>query len=151
MHSSDDRGIVDQSALRMREATFAAGVWLTYVVCGSAGAYIILTWHRPHRALIAILFGAGLFGAAIVSRLPRARIVRSRYREAFFFSWSVLDLGLIVAATLADGGTDSPLALMFFMPVVFAAMSLLIALGISPSIAPTTVVHWLTSPPVIRP
>jgi diguanylate cyclase (GGDEF)-like protein len=123
MHSWDDRGIVDQSALRMREATFAAGVWLTYAVCGSAGGYIILTWHRPHRALIAILFGAGLFGAAIVSQLPRARIVRSRYREAFFFSWSILDLGLIVAATLADGGTASPLALIFFIPVVFAAMS----------------------------
>ena len=28
----DERGIVDQSALRMREATFTAGVWLTYVV-----------------------------------------------------------------------------------------------------------------------
>lgn len=123
MHSWDDRGIVDQSALRMREATFAAGVWLTYAVCGSSGVYIILTWQRPHRGLIAVLFGAGLLAAAVVSQLPRAKIVRSRYREAFFFGWSLLDLGLIVAATLADGGTASPLALIFFIPVIFAAMS----------------------------
>jgi diguanylate cyclase (GGDEF)-like protein len=123
MNSQDDRGIVDQSALRMREATFAAGVWLTYAVCGSSGVYIILTWERPHRGVIAFLFGAGLLAAALVSQLPREQIVRSRYREVFFFSWSLLDLGLIVAATLADGGTASPLALIFFIPVVFAAMS----------------------------
>ncbi len=123
MNGGDDRGIVDQSALRMREATFAAGVWLTYVVCGAAALYIGLTWERPHRLLISLLFGSGLAGAAVISRLPRARIVRSRYREAFFFAWSVIDLALIVAAASADGGTNSPLALVLFVPVVFAAMS----------------------------
>ena len=35
----------------------------------------------------------------------------------------MLDLALIVLVTLADGGTGSPLALIFFLPVVFAAMS----------------------------
>ena len=97
--SGDDRGIVDQSALRMREATFVAGVWLTYVVCGSSAVYIACTWSRPHRILIALLFGAGLLGGAIVSMLPRQRIVRSRFREAFFLGWSILDLLLI---SLAD-------------------------------------------------
>ncbi len=123
MKGDEDWGIVDQSALGMRVATFAAGFWLSYVVCGASAVYVALTWQRPHRALIAALFGAGLLGAAIVSRLPRERIVRSRYREAFFLGWSLTDLALIVVATLADGGTRSPLALIFFMPVVFAAMS----------------------------
>ena len=118
-----DRGILDQSALRMREATFMAGVWLTYVVCGSSAVYIACTWSRPHRTVIAAMFGAGLVASAIVSRLPRERIVRSRYREAFFLGWSILDLALITVATLADGGTGSPLALIFFVPVVFAALS----------------------------
>jgi diguanylate cyclase (GGDEF)-like protein len=123
MNGWDDRGIVDQSALRMREATFAAGVWLTYAVCGASALYVAFTWERPERLLIAMLFGGGLTGAIVIERLPRARIVRSRYREAFFFGWSVLDLALIVTATAADGGTHSPLALIFFIPVVFAAMS----------------------------
>jgi diguanylate cyclase (GGDEF)-like protein len=123
MNGWDDRGIVDQSALRMREATFDAGVWLTYVVCGAATGYIALTWDRPHRALIGVFFGAGLVCGMVIARLPRAKIVRSRYREAFFFTWSLLDLGLILAGTAADGGTHSPLALTFFIPVVFAAMS----------------------------
>src|ERR1700716_3913991 len=122
MNGWDDRGIVDQSALRMREATFAAGIWLTYAVCGSSALYIALTWSRPHRTLISLLFSAGLVGALVISRLPRARIVRSRYREVFFFGWSVLDLALIVAATALDGGTHSPLALIFFIHVVFDAM-----------------------------
>jgi diguanylate cyclase (GGDEF)-like protein len=123
MKGDEDRGIVDQSALRVRVATIAAGVWLTYVVCGTSSVYVALTWEQPHRALIASLFGAGIAGALIVSRLPRERIVRSRFREAFFLGWSALDLGLIVVAAAADGGTTSPLALIFFMPVVFASLS----------------------------
>ncbi len=72
---------------------------------------------------MAVLFGAGFAAAAIVARLPRERIVRSRYREAFFLSWSLLDLTLIMLGMLADGGTGSPLTLIFFIPVVFSAMS----------------------------
>jgi diguanylate cyclase (GGDEF)-like protein len=123
MGSEDDHAIVDQSALRMREATFAAGVWLTYVVCGSSAVYIALTWQQPNRTTISLLLGAAIVTAAVISRLPRERIVRSRFREAFFFGWTILDLTLIVLVTLADGGTGSPLALIFFIPVVFAAMS----------------------------
>jgi diguanylate cyclase (GGDEF)-like protein len=123
MRSGGDHGIVDQSALRIREATFAAGVWLTYVVCGSSAVYIACTWQQPHRTAIALAFGGGAVAGAIVSCLPRERIVRSHWREAFFLSWSVLDLALIVLGTVEDGGTGSPLALIFFLPVVFAAMS----------------------------
>ncbi|MGP0101127.1 MAG: HD domain-containing phosphohydrolase [Solirubrobacteraceae bacterium] len=123
MKGDEDRGIVDQWALRMRVATFSAGIWLSYVVCGASAVYLALTWQRPHRALIAAFFGAGFLGALIVSFLPRERIVRSRFREAFFLSWSLVDLTLITLATLADGGTGSPIALTFFIPVVFAAMS----------------------------
>jgi diguanylate cyclase (GGDEF)-like protein len=123
MASGEDRGIVDQYALRMREATVTAGVWLTYVVCGSGAIYIALTWQRPHRGAILALFGAGLISAVIVSHLPRGRIVRSRFREAFFLGWTLTDLILIVLVTSVDGGTGSPLALTFFIPVVFSAMS----------------------------
>jgi diguanylate cyclase (GGDEF)-like protein/putative nucleotidyltransferase with HDIG domain len=123
MKGEVDRGIVDQSAVRMRVATFSAGIWLTYVVCVTSALYGVLTWGRPHRDVLLAAFGAGMLGGLIASRLPRERIVRSRFREAFFLSWSILDLALIVLATWADGGTGSPVALTFFIPVVFAAMS----------------------------
>jgi diguanylate cyclase (GGDEF)-like protein/putative nucleotidyltransferase with HDIG domain len=136
-----DRGIVDQSAIGMRVATFAAGVWLTYVVCATGAVYVALTWQRPHRVPILALFGLGLIGGAIVARLPRERIVRSGYREAFFFGWSVTDLALIALATAADGGTRSAIALMFFIPVVFSAMSY--PLGSVIAVGGLTVVAYL--------
>jgi diguanylate cyclase (GGDEF)-like protein/putative nucleotidyltransferase with HDIG domain len=107
----------------MRVATFSAGIWLTYVVCATSAIYVAVTWERPHRVLLLATFGAGMMGGLIASRLPRERIVRSRFREVFFLGWSLLDLLLIVIATWADGGTASPVALTFFIPVVFAAMS----------------------------
>jgi diguanylate cyclase (GGDEF)-like protein len=119
--SREDRGIVDLSALRMREATVVAGVWLTYVICGSGALYVALTWSRPNRLVLAALFGSGVLATIAISLLPRERIVRSRFREQFFLAWSVLDLALVSLLTLADGGTASPLALIFFVPVIFAA------------------------------
>jgi diguanylate cyclase (GGDEF)-like protein/putative nucleotidyltransferase with HDIG domain len=123
MKDEVDRGIVDQSAVGMRVATFSAGIWLTYVVCGTSAVYVALTWERPNRGLLLATFGLGVAGGLIAAQLPRERIVRGRYREAFFLGWSLLDLALIVVATWADGGTGSPLALIFFSPVVFSAMS----------------------------
>ncbi|TMK99495.1 MAG: diguanylate cyclase [Actinobacteria bacterium] len=121
MNGSEPRGIIDPSVLRLREATVTAGVWLTYVLCATGGIYVVLTWSRPNRTLLAALFGLAALCGAAVARLPRARIVRSRLREVFFLGWSILDLVLIAGVTLADGGTASPLSLIFFVPVVFAA------------------------------
>jgi diguanylate cyclase (GGDEF)-like protein len=123
MKGEVDRGIVDQSAVGMRVATFSAGIWLTYVVCATSALYTALTWEHPHRGVMLAAFGVGMLGGLITARLPRERIVRGRFREPFFFGWSLLDLALIVLATWADGGTGSPVALIFFIPVVFAAMS----------------------------
>src|SRR5450631_2250903 len=121
MNRWEGRGIVDQSAVRMRVATVAAGVWLTYVVCGTGGLYLVFTWSRENRPVIAGLFVLAALSAVVVSRLPREEIVRSRFREAFFLLWSILDLALIILVTLADGGTASPFAMTFFLPVLFAA------------------------------
>jgi diguanylate cyclase (GGDEF)-like protein/putative nucleotidyltransferase with HDIG domain len=118
-----DTAIADLSALRLREATITAGVWLTYVLSLTGGAYAALTWQRPHRVELAVLFGLAILGAVVVARLPRERIVRSNLREAFFLGWSALDLALVALCTLADGGTRSPLELIFVIPVLFAAMS----------------------------
>ena len=72
--------------LRMRVATFAAGVWLTYVVCATSAVYVALTWGRPHRGSLLALFGARRAGrrdrraaAARADRpqpLPRGLLLR---------------------------------------------------------------------------
>ncbi|HEV2924223.1 MAG TPA: HD domain-containing phosphohydrolase [Solirubrobacteraceae bacterium] len=142
MKGEVDRGIVDQSAVRMRVATFSAGIGLTYVVCATSAIYAALTWERPHRVVLLAAFGVGMLGGLIAARLPRERIVRSSFREVFFFGWSLLDLALIVLATWADGGTGSPVALIFFIPVVFAAMSY--PLGSVVAVAGLSVASYMT-------
>ena len=111
----------DPSGLRLRVGSIAAGVWLTYVLSGAGEIYVGVTWHRPDRVYLALIFAVAAAGGLGISRLPRERIVRSRYREPFFLVWSALDLLLIAGATLADRGTASPTSLIFTIPVVFAA------------------------------
>ncbi|HLB20859.1 MAG TPA: EAL domain-containing protein [Solirubrobacteraceae bacterium] len=114
---------MDVSAMRMREATIAAGIWLTFGIGALGEVYVALTLQRPNRPGLAVLFALAVLSAALIILLPRERIVRSRLREPFFLAWSLLDFAMLVFGTLADGGTASPLVLVFFIPVVFSSMS----------------------------
>ena len=114
---------MDVSALRMGEATITAGIWLTFGVGLMGALYVALTWERPNRIDLVLVFAAATAAGITVALLPRERIVRSALREPFFLSWTLLDFVMLVVATLADGGTSSPLVLVFFLPVVFSSMS----------------------------
>jgi diguanylate cyclase (GGDEF)-like protein/PAS domain S-box-containing protein len=120
---SSDTEAIDVSAMRMREATIAAGIWLTLGIGGFGEIYVALTWSRPNRPGLAVLFALAVLAAVAIQRLPTQQIVRSRLREPFFLAWSLLDFAMLVIATFADGGTASPLVLVFFIPVVFSSMS----------------------------
>ena len=66
---------------------------------------------------------AGFVAAAILLALPTARIVESRWREAFFIGWSFLVIALIVGVIAADGGTESPFRILLVLPLVFASLT----------------------------
>lgn len=123
MVGSREEPVADISAARIRVASVMIGVWLTYVICAVGGIYVALTWGQDGRGELAALFGAGTLGGLVVSRLPWDQIVRSRWCEVFFLTWSGIDFLLITALVLADGGTRSPLTAIFLVPTVFAAMS----------------------------
>jgi diguanylate cyclase (GGDEF)-like protein len=114
---------VDFSEVRARADSIGAGVRLTLVVCAAGWLYVAATWDRPDRQLIASLFGLGAIVALLFVLIPHERVVRSRWREPFFLLWSVTQVALTTAVVAADGGAKSPLALLFFIPVVFAALS----------------------------
>jgi diguanylate cyclase (GGDEF)-like protein len=103
-------------------------------MCAAGVLYALYTWDdRGGRQLIISLLGISAVVALMVYLLPRERIVRSRLREPFFVVWSVLQILVITVAYGADKATTSPLALLFFIPMVYAALSypLLSTLGIA--------------------
>ena len=104
--------------------TAAAGGWVT-VLMSSAGLGYLLFFAAPaHRlglaAMLAITIGSGLLALFVV---PWRRIVASSWRERVFLVWGLLTVVMIWLLALADGGSESPLQLALFVPMVFASLS----------------------------
>jgi diguanylate cyclase (GGDEF)-like protein len=55
--------------------------------------------------------------------LPREEIVRGRFCEPFFLVWSAAQLTLVTVFVALDGGPGSPLALSYFLTLIFAGVS----------------------------
>jgi diguanylate cyclase (GGDEF)-like protein len=126
--------IEDRSEIRFRVESIDIGVRLTLLMCAAGILYALYTWDdRGERQLIVSLLGISAAIALTVYLLPRERIVRSRWREPFFFTWSALQIFVITVAYGADKSPTSPLALLFFIPLVYAALSypLLSVVGIA--------------------
>ena len=62
-------------------------------------------------------------GSAAVPLLPLGRILRSRRRDALFLAWSGALMALVTVSAAFDGGARSPLALVLFLALIFAAMT----------------------------
>ena len=113
----------ESAELRVRISSIAVGVWLTVVVCLGAETYALLTCDEPNRDILSALFGIGFASAIGITLLPAERIVRSRWREAFFLAWSTLDIALVAGVMAADGGQRSPYTFLLILPTIFAALS----------------------------
>ena len=114
----------DDSFLQFRERSVRDGVWLSLVTIVIVLVYVLLTWDKDDRALIVVLLGAALASTFVVSWLPAAAIVRSRWREHFFLAWTVADVALIATIVGADGGDErSVLGAIFFLPLIFGSLS----------------------------
>jgi diguanylate cyclase (GGDEF)-like protein len=112
-----------EDALRLRAETVPIGVGVTYATVLALGVWTVATWSAPHRPLILGLLVAAAISTTGIALAPIERVLRSRWREPFFFAWSVGDLVLVTVLASADGGARSPTALMYFLPLVFSALS----------------------------
>src|SRR5690348_1163605 len=114
---------VDLWDVRLRASTVRFAVWITIVVCSVAAVYLFSTWDQPNRPLILGLLAAAGCTAIAAGMLDAERIVRSRWREHFFIGWSILDIAFVAVIETLDGGARSPVTLIYFLPLVFAALS----------------------------
>ena len=111
----------DELALRTR--MISAGLWASVLLLGATGAWIAATWGRPGRGgLLAMAAGAAL-ATVVIALLPRERIVTGRHREVFFLGWSLSLIAFIAVAAGLDDGVRSPIVLMLFLTLVYAALS----------------------------
>jgi diguanylate cyclase (GGDEF)-like protein/putative nucleotidyltransferase with HDIG domain len=115
--------IEDPAEVRSRVQSVAAGVRLTLFSTAAGLIYALTTWNGPHRGRVLVLLGGMAALGALMALLSSERIVRSRHRETVFLLWSVAHIAMIAGLAASDGGPKSPLALLFFLPVVFAALS----------------------------
>jgi len=114
---------VDLWDVRLRASTVRFAVWITIAVCSISAVYLFSTWTEPHRPLILALVGMAGGTAVVAGLLDAERVVRSRWREHFFVGWSILDIAFVALIETLDGGAGSPVTLIYFLPLVFAALS----------------------------
>jgi diguanylate cyclase (GGDEF)-like protein len=115
--------VEDHSQLRSRAESVEIGSRLTLAAAAAALAYAVATWHAPHRTAVLVLLALAAVWALAPLAVGSERVVRTARREALFLGWSVGTVALIGALVAADGGASSPFTLLFFLPLVFAALS----------------------------
>ena len=113
----------DPFAVTFRLNTLQTGVWPSLLVCLYCTIYFALTWDRPNRLALSLIIGAAFFASIAIALLPMDRLLRGRWLEPFFLGWSTTLIVIISVASGLDGGTASPLTSLFFLPLVFAALS----------------------------
>ena len=103
--------------------TAAAGGWVTILMSMAGLVYLVLFAEPPHRlGLGLMLVGDGVSGVLALTVVPWRRVVASAWRERIFLCWSLLTVVMIWLSALVDG-SDSPLQVALFLPVVFASLS----------------------------
>ena len=115
--------VEDHNQLRSRAQGIEVGSRLALAANAAALAYALATWSSPQRDAVVMLLAlaAGWALAPVVAGTER--IVRSARREPLFLCWSLGMVVLTGGLVAADGGGHSPLALLFFLPLAFAALS----------------------------
>jgi diguanylate cyclase (GGDEF)-like protein/putative nucleotidyltransferase with HDIG domain len=114
----------DPTGLEFRLRNVRAGVALSLFCCTYLFGYCALTWSQPHRDVLLGLCLYSIVSSLAMLRLPLEPVLRHpRWREVFFMGWSTLLIVYVTIIVLVDGGVRSPVAAVYFLPLVFAALS----------------------------
>ena len=144
-------GHKDLGYLRFRQGSVKLGCITALFASWMVAAYALATWSdRPHRdALIALVVVTDV-SVLVLMGLRAERVVVTRWCDVFFGAWSASYVLIITAMALLDGGAASPLAIIFFPVLVFAALCyplrLAVAVGVG-SMAGILVAGFATHSP----
>lgn len=120
---NDDRPH-DDFETRFWLSMVSAGAWVTVLMCLVSTFYLIFFVDPANRLGVgASLVAAAVGGAVVLLAVPWRRVIASRWREHAFFAWSISTILVISSSAAFDGGAGSPLALMLFLPAVFASLA----------------------------
>jgi diguanylate cyclase (GGDEF)-like protein len=104
--------------------TAAAGSWVTILMALAGFAYVAFFAEADHRlglgAMLGVVAASGLLAQFVV---PWRRIVASPWREPAFLGWALLTVVMIWGLAMVDGGSESPLRIALFLPLIFASLS----------------------------
>ena len=89
---------------------------MTVIVCVPALIYALTLGGRSDRTIFLAIWVIALIGGLVAFLLPWQTIIRSRWRELAFLTWTLLDLALIGLAAITDGGPDSPVTWLVLRP-----------------------------------
>ncbi|HVD40299.1 MAG TPA: GGDEF domain-containing protein [Solirubrobacterales bacterium] len=104
--------------------TAAAGSWVTILMSFAGLVYLAFFADAGHRLGLGVMLGViGASGLLALFVVPWRRIVASPWRERVFLCWSLLTVVMIWALAMVDGGSDSPLRIALFLPLIFASLS----------------------------
>ena len=121
-----DAGTDIQRAFWLRHMRIGFGIFLGETVF--VLVYLGLTPHGLHRTILWVVAVAWFVCAA--ANLALATPLSSWHRRAQFSgSWNILSAVAVGGVALLDGGLDSPLVLLLFLPAAYAALAFTPALA----------------------
>ncbi len=118
--SITDSGTEIQRAFWLRHMRTGFGVFIgeTMLVM----VYLALTPHGPHRAVLWLIAGFWLvFG--VLSLFLAPSLASRSWRSRFSATWTVVAALAVGGVASLDGGLDSPVLYLLFLPIAFAALA----------------------------
>jgi diguanylate cyclase (GGDEF)-like protein len=106
------------------------GFWLTHMRIGFGVflaetlvvlAYLALTPHRPHRAVLLAIVLSWLI-VALLGLGVAPFVAAKSWRATYSVIWTVLSASAVGVVALLDRGTESPMLVLLFLPLIYAAL-----------------------------
>lgn len=98
------------------------GVALSEVAAVLVMGYVLVA-ARPNAVWVLLIAVAVAVCSPMLLWVPMERTSRTLAGPLLFYLWSLVVTAVVVAATLLDGGADSPLVWLFLLTMTFAALA----------------------------